>query len=610
MKRGNVYIVCFVLLIIILFIIFYISKRKMRTSIVTACKNRNFNLKLALPSWLSAPVYEIVIVDWSSDESVFKTVKEILESEEYSSLNVPKIKIIEVKDKPKWILSQAFNLGVRMAKGENILKLDCDYVIETGFFDRHKLDEFSFITGNWKNAKDRSEHFLNGALFIHKKNLQKVSGYNEYLTKYGYDDSDLYDRLMKQAKLKKMDIDNKYIRHLEHPNSFRQSDDTFKDIHCNRFLSEILPWSAKEKLGDFDASITHYVVNFHKVSVYVGRLTNCVEASLEKILQANAKFNIFSKSQTPPLENVLYVNVCNGLGNKLRSLASAHTFFSQLNFLSEYNQFKWRLVIIWKKDEHCMAGFDDLFKIEHLPPNVSIITEMPVLSQEVIRISSYTFSTEDIRHCPNINCFLDKIKSNKDRVSSAFLETAVIFNFPKYFLSVRDSWLSDCKFLKSLKLNDKITRQIELLKENITQKSESKMSELIGLHVRLGQSGSAWDDVSGWNRESRESWEKHRKHSSLEKFIEVIEKNKNAKGFYVASDTEEVYETLDRLFPGKMFYNKREVFDRSREQVESGLVDLFLLGSTGVCYGSNWSSYSESLKRLFSIEVKLAGVDF
>lgn len=111
----------------------------MSISVICACKNRNSALRVSLNSWLNfKEITEIIVVDWSSDESLESLV----------SLD-ERIKVIRVSDKQYFNQPQPLNLAISMASGDRILKLDTDYVINPyyNFFQNYDIDDNSFVSG-------------------------------------------------------------------------------------------------------------------------------------------------------------------------------------------------------------------------------------------------------------------------------------------------------------------------------------------------------------------------------------------------------------------------------------------------------------------------------
>jgi GT2 family glycosyltransferase/ubiquinone/menaquinone biosynthesis C-methylase UbiE len=164
-------------------------------SVICACKNRNEFLEQSLPTWLEHPeINEIIIIDWDSNPTVYEVVQKYKDK---------RIIIIKVENQPRWVLTKAYNLAARFVSGNKILKLDSDIKLSKNFFSNHYLEEGSFYAGNYKFAREPNEKHLNGVVFLHKKDFYEANGYNEDITTYGWDDSDLYYRLQNMGLAEK-----------------------------------------------------------------------------------------------------------------------------------------------------------------------------------------------------------------------------------------------------------------------------------------------------------------------------------------------------------------------------------------------------------------------
>jgi Glycosyl transferase family 2 len=159
------------------------------TSIVSACMNREANLLKVLPTWLDAPVQEIVIVDWSSREPL---------APKLAHLRDPRLRVVRVDDEPRWVLTLAFNLGLRLARHERVYKLDADIELKPGFLDQNQFGPGEFIRGYWRSAVEAGQddqRYVNGSFGAWKTDLRAVGYYDERIQTYGWDDTDLYRRL-------------------------------------------------------------------------------------------------------------------------------------------------------------------------------------------------------------------------------------------------------------------------------------------------------------------------------------------------------------------------------------------------------------------------------
>ena len=220
-------------------------------TIVTCCMNRNDNLKKALKSWLAlTEVHEIIIVDWSSQISVKKTIP-----------HHEKIKIVEVANQKEWILSRAFNLGVCFVSTDKMLKLDADIILAENFLKKHKLVKNMFYHGTWKTAKSFDQIHLHGQLYCFTDDFWNVNGYNEEITSYGWDDDDLYKRLA-EIGTRELYFNSSKMFHLHTSNKKRVESQSMFDNKIidhdllmesrnkNKENCEIHPWTkSKERIN-------------------------------------------------------------------------------------------------------------------------------------------------------------------------------------------------------------------------------------------------------------------------------------------------------------------------------------------------------------------------
>lgn len=158
-------------------------------SLVGACMNREANLLKVLPSWLASGADEIIVVDWGSRQPLWPQLAHI---------DDPRLKVVRIDGEPRWILTHAFNVGLRMARHARIFKLDADIELAPGFLERNRFERGEFIRGFWKSAVDAGQpdqRYTNGSFGAFKDDLRAIGYYNERIQTYGWDDSDLYARL-------------------------------------------------------------------------------------------------------------------------------------------------------------------------------------------------------------------------------------------------------------------------------------------------------------------------------------------------------------------------------------------------------------------------------
>jgi glycosyltransferase involved in cell wall biosynthesis len=188
----------------------------MSVSIICACKNRLNALKISLSSWLLFDeVKEIIIVDWSSDQPIHHL----------ASLS-SRIKVIRVNNEEYFNQSQPLNLAARFATQENILKLDCDHILNPyyNFFNIHSFGRKGiFYTGINDKVDDPCVHPLWGILYVRKEDFINVNGFNEKMGKYyAVEDDELVMRL-RTFGLEALPIHLKVLSaiHIPHPDRVR-----------------------------------------------------------------------------------------------------------------------------------------------------------------------------------------------------------------------------------------------------------------------------------------------------------------------------------------------------------------------------------------------------
>lgn len=215
--------------------------------IVAACRDRQELLKAVVPSWLAiSGIAEIVLVDWSSSPPLAESIEAWADDK--------RLKTIRVTGEPKWVLTRAYNLAVAVAKSEWIIRLDCDYRIETEFLNAHFGNTANtsiyynpatrrFWSGHWQNARNDNEIHLNGALLVRRGDFLEVGGYDERIQTYGWDDENLFNRL-EGVGLMRYKLDYNQLAHTSHGDAIRKQNGMSLpevNIEYNSLLLERLP---------------------------------------------------------------------------------------------------------------------------------------------------------------------------------------------------------------------------------------------------------------------------------------------------------------------------------------------------------------------------------
>ncbi|TXB63794.1 glycosyltransferase family 2 protein [Phaeodactylibacter luteus] len=189
-----------------------------RFSIITAFRNRDLErVRNSLDSLASQinQNFELIFVDYGSDEEVRTTVRPIVES-------YPFVTYIYNETRGMfWNRSHALNTGIRRAKGEITVLWDIDLMVEPAFLQKleEQIDYRNTFTthrcfylpegAKQKDYKQgsvlaKSKHDYVGLCTVDTDILQQIEGFDEYFQVWGAEDDDLYTRLEDSGLLRIM----------------------------------------------------------------------------------------------------------------------------------------------------------------------------------------------------------------------------------------------------------------------------------------------------------------------------------------------------------------------------------------------------------------------
>lgn len=225
-------------------------------SLVTCAMNRTKYLLESIQTWNEIKeLNEIIVVDYSSNEP-------ILESDLPKPKFGKKIILVRVNNEKKWVLSHAYNLGVSFAQYDKLLKIDSDIKLSKDFTSSHPLKENVFYCGNWETARNENEIHFNGQLICNTSDFFAVNGYDERIITYGYDDTDLYERLKNNIQCKQFNFNYDKMDHIESDSELRVKNqdiivkerfaisDLFKDQKIDQEIVNELIWVPFPNTGE------------------------------------------------------------------------------------------------------------------------------------------------------------------------------------------------------------------------------------------------------------------------------------------------------------------------------------------------------------------------
>ena len=290
----------------------------------------------------------------------------------------------------------------------------------------------------------------------------------------------------------------------------------------------------------------------------------------------------------------------------MRALASAAVIADSI----DYN-----LIIIWKKDEHCDAAFDELFE----GPNLFYTLHIDPLDCHPDYLYPAKECTDGYsspcppkhdkernkkrnskRHSDSLEQFsclqeaepewMRRITARKD----VYIETACVISHPKTNWRKESTWLQT-----RIQPVPIIQNQINIYANKFV------VHNCIGVHIRMGQQASqhSYENCNTWKKETRLALENNRRQSNYIYFMLEIEKiwRDNPKQvFFICADNDYIYTEFAKKYPGdhRIVYVPKDVYDRSLQQLYSAMIDVYLLSKTKYVLGSPWSSFTELVLRL------------
>jgi len=209
-------------------------------------------------------------VDWASDET--ERIVHSLRDRDH------RINIVTVlPTQLKYNLAVAYNLAARFITTTKMLKVDCDSIVSHDILTKHILksdineQKNVFFRGNWRLAQNMEDRHTNGVLLLPTELFLNVGGYDERFAEYGYEDSELYNRLLFNGAQMK-DLHPQCVRHLHHSHTQRnwhshslRIKSAEVQVQINRVLSE----KVSEVYGKWNSSTgSEFVFRYDNDELY------------------------------------------------------------------------------------------------------------------------------------------------------------------------------------------------------------------------------------------------------------------------------------------------------------------------------------------------------
>jgi hypothetical protein len=289
------------------------------------------------------------------------------------------------------------------------------------------------------------------------------------------------------------------------------------------------------------------------------------------------------------------VEVKNGLGNRLRAMASAMSVASVLDR---------PLLVIWVNDLHCNCSFRRLF--DGPLPFALLEEEIPLANLTRLgRLQRYNYmrpepgAVKDAPILPNPALHI-------------YFKSGFVMNHPHggwKYAQQQIQRLIPVEAVTSRLVADKsmvglhIRNVFDAPRDDATSKAATGAEAIAAAALEYGKKGASqlleWRRASHWTNFVPRIEALVREHSFLHPAGSGDRAEDGRKlRFYLAADSEAAYEGLLARFPGRMLITRRECpSERCDFRDCSGslyaLIDMLNLARTRLILGSGWSSYSE-----------------
>lgn len=628
---------------------------------VTACRNRELNLKIAIQSWLQHSPAKIIICDWGSKEPLTLPSLGIIHS-------FPVVEIIRV-EADGWILTWAFNEALAKVKTKYTLKLDCDHVLSDNFFFSNRLQENRFLRCNWRYAAAGQSH-VNGVFMACTSLLKRVGYYDERITTYGWDDSDLYARLHELSDSSGL-IRSGSVQHIDQAEEQRTSEQNIDREAClaqylgiektkllidrNRFLCQMLwPWDEwmyenrfelrrrfatpdpdEEALLEWatmrafelyyprnhDSKLQTPTEAYHRIlssKFQDGRYqpsTVCLATMLQNYASAckdgdQQRKNIVRLSMLASATNLVAVKRL----QKLDLIDSRYSPTQDVSSLSQSPRHRSPHLVIPKAKvyidvQHGLGNRLRAFASAACLAQ-AMDKELVLVWQADHHCQARIYDLFDYKGDVNDNSFVEDAHSTCEKVYNYMPSENPDGKDQEIDLSLQGNIYLRSAFV----LNSKATN---LAKENQILQSLEPIPFIQGLlaavrhpnsvsaHVRMAGGKNyehlPYERVENWTPKDHEliaHWREKSQPSRFEAYIDHLIARGEADTIFLAADLVDTYEIFKRKYGHRIAYLPRQINDRSVQQLQYALADALLLSKASMFLGSSWSSFSELATRL------------
>ena len=243
------------------------NTEKYKISFCTVCMNRLHHLKKTLPKNIKDTLpyknFEFVLLDYNSKDGLEQWVK--VHMSKYLELGI--LTYIKTNKPDFFLMSHSKNIVAKKATGDIICNVDADNFIGKGFAD-YINKKLSTNNNSYLAVK---KHFVSadfyGRICVFKNDFIAVTGYDENMTEYGFEDFDLRNRL---------DLLGKKVQYISNKRFFKVINHSLEKRIENGFNINNIKHLYIRHINHYSSELMYLLSNgiFYKFNVIINRLIN------------------------------------------------------------------------------------------------------------------------------------------------------------------------------------------------------------------------------------------------------------------------------------------------------------------------------------------------
>ncbi|WP_294227494.1 hypothetical protein [uncultured Shimia sp.] len=253
------------------------------------------------------------------------------------------------------------------------------------------------------------------------------------------------------------------------------------------------------------------------------------------------------------------------------------------------------LAVIWRQDEHCQCRLRDLIDYD----GVLIEDDNADLMR---RYAAVEYNYMEIE--PN-SCFAAPILEDPEPYVGQDIYVRSAYSLQGPHVDFND----EQSFLRNLEVASPVQDLI----------AQVRHPNQLAAHIRAMSAADfehlPYEAAANWPKERHAELMEWRRKSQPARFMDRIDQifeQGDAQTFFVAADHPDTYASLHTRYGDRMVCLKRDLFDRSPQQLQYALADLILLTAADRFLASTYSSFSDIAQRLapWGRPIEKSGIDF